>query len=265
MSGSRDPKTALQPRMPDAPRLVNVLATPKRIRTWLGDRLIADSRHALTLRANHFLPVYYFPPDDVDQTALRPTDYPVEQPDLGRAQLVWDVVIDDDRRDAVAWSYTTPPDSVSALAGAIAFDFKRMSRWMEEGEPVLVHPRDPYARVDVLDGDRLIEVMVRGRTVAQSSRTRLLIETHLPVRYYIPKADIDMTLFKPSPLRTRCPYKGEASYWNATIDDVMIENIAWSYEDPLPEVSRIGGLLCFYNDRVDMITRDGDCLSSFGV
>jgi uncharacterized protein (DUF427 family) len=47
---------------------------------------------------------------------------------------------------------------------------------------------------------------------------------------------------------TRCPYKGTARYYSAAgVDDLI-----WHYEDPLPEAGRIKGLLCFFNEKVDL-------------
>jgi uncharacterized protein (DUF427 family) len=50
--------------------------------------------------------------------------------------------------------------------------------------------------------------------------------------------------------RTRCPYKGNASHWS--LRDGRADNIAWSYEDPYPEVARIAGYVAFYQDRVSL-------------
>ncbi|MBB2201839.1 DUF427 domain-containing protein [Gluconacetobacter tumulisoli] len=260
------PKVTLQPRMADAPRLVNVLATPKRVRAYLGARLVADSRAVLTLRSNHFLPIYFFPAGDVDPSLLKPSEAIVDLPELGRIDRVWDVVSDGEEATAAAWSGDFPPDTPwAALSGYIGLEFRAFSRWMEEGEEVFVHPRDPYARIEILDGDERIDVEAGGILAASSARPRLVIETHLPVRYYLPKADVRMDHLTPSALRTRCPYKGEASYWNLVTEKGTIENIAWSYETPIPEMSRIGGMICFYADRVDAIRRNGVNLSVFGI
>jgi uncharacterized protein (DUF427 family) len=56
---------------------------------------------------------------------------------------------------------------------------------------------------------------------------------------------------------TRCPYKGVASYWSARIGDEVYRNIVWSYPEPIPECPKIKGLLCFYNEKVDLYV-DGE-------
>ncbi|MFQ5693930.1 MAG: DUF427 domain-containing protein, partial [Nitrospinota bacterium] len=50
---------------------------------------------------------------------------------------------------------------------------------------------------------------------------------------------------------TRCPYKGDASYWTVTAGGRTAENAVWSYEDPIDEVAGIEGHMAFYWDRMD--------------
>ena len=62
-----------------------------------------------------------------------------------------------------AWTYAEPLAAAPAeLKGLIAFYFFRMSRWLEEGQEIHTHPRDPYARVDVLASDRRVTVSLGG-------------------------------------------------------------------------------------------------------
>jgi hypothetical protein len=76
------------------------------------------------------------------------------------------------------------------------------------------------------------------------------------LRCYLPPEDVRVAL-QPSPTRTRCPYKGEAAYWSVDLDGRTIEDLAWSYERPNDEAARIAGLVCFFNERVDVIL-DGE-------
>jgi uncharacterized protein (DUF427 family) len=61
-----------------------------------------------------------------------------------------------------------------------------MDAWYEEDEEVFVHPRDPYHRVDILESSRRVTVRVNGEVVAQTERPKILFETGLPPRQYIP-------------------------------------------------------------------------------
>jgi uncharacterized protein (DUF427 family) len=92
--------------------------------------------------------------------------------------------------------------------------------------------------------------------VADSRRPRLLFETGLPVRYYLPKLDVRQDLLVPSAARTRCPYKGEAIYWSVQAAGARLEDIVWGYPAPIPEAPKIENLLAFFNEKVD-ITVDG--------
>ncbi len=108
-------------------------------------------------------------------------------------------------------------------------------------------------RITVTPGDVHVEVRVGGQTVAASDRPVLLDEAGLPTRYYLPRADVRTDLLRPTQHRTTCPFKGEASYWSVEVGERIHDNVVWSYETPLPEVREIAGLMCFYNEKVDLI------------
>jgi uncharacterized protein (DUF427 family) len=138
------------------------------------------------------------------------------------------------------------------LRDAVRLEWDAMDAWFEEDEEVFTHPRDPYTRVDILPSSRHVRVEVDGVTVAQSTSPRLLFETGLPVRYYLPKPHVRMDLLTHTGLETHCPYKGRAEYWSVRAGGRLHENLAWSYPAPLPESQKIAGLVCFYDERVDV-------------
>ena len=116
----------------------------------------------------------------------------------------------------------------------------------------------PDHRVDLLPESRRITVVFAGKTVADSSAALRVEETsHDPV-YYLPEKDVRMDLLHRTDHHTRCPYKGEASYW--TIEAVEAgssrrsENAVWGYPAPYDEVSGLAGYYAFYPNRVDSIT-----------
>jgi uncharacterized protein (DUF427 family) len=90
-------------------------------------------------------------------------------------------------------------------------------------------------RARILAGDQLI---------AETDDAVLLSETGYPVRAYIAREDIKLPI-EPSDKTSFCPFKGDASYWTVA----GVENGAWSYEQPKPEVEPIRGRLAFYPDR----------------
>ncbi len=107
-------------------------------------------------------------------------------------------------------------------------------------------------RITITHGDVHVEVTVGGEKVAASDRPVLLDETGLPTRYYLSREDVRAELLRPSSHTSRCPFKGEASYWSVEVGGKVYENVAWSYEHPIPNAGEIAGLLCFYPERVEM-------------
>ncbi|MDA0182842.1 DUF427 domain-containing protein [Solirubrobacter phytolaccae] len=142
----------------------------------------------------------------------------------------------------------TDPD----LDGYVLLDFDAFDAWREEDEPIHGHPRDPFARVDVRVSARPVRIALDGTVLAESTRARLLFETLVPTRFYLPREDVRLPL-QPSARHSYCPYKGEASYWSAGAH----ADIAWSYETPLPDLTVIAGLVAFWDERVDVFV-DGE-------
>jgi uncharacterized protein (DUF427 family) len=104
-------------------------------------------------------------------------------------------------------------------------------------------------------GARVV-VTVGGETIADTDKAVLLAESNLPPRYYLPREDVRFDLLSPTGTHTTCPFKGEANYWSAQAGGQLHEDVVWSYESPIPEAAGIAGLVCFYNDRVQL-TVDG--------
>ena len=150
-----------------------------------------------------------------------------------------------------------PGSPIEARMDLVRLDWNSMTEWFEEDEPVYVHPRDPYKRVDILASSRHIQVEVDGVTVADSRQPRILFETGLPPRYYLPLTDVRMDLLRPTDTQTRCPYKGTASYWSVDTGQAVHTDVVWIYRTPLPESQKVAGLACFYNEKVDIVL-DGE-------
>ena len=140
------------------------------------------------------------------------------------------------------------------LAGYVVLEFNAFT-WLEDDEEIIGHPRDPFHRVDIRASSLDVEVVFDGVRLAGTHGAQLLYETLLPVRYYIPPADVRLDLLEESPKRTFCPYKGQASYWSYP-DSGPGRNIAWSYDRRFLDAAQIHGLISFFNERVDL-TVDG--------
>jgi uncharacterized protein (DUF427 family) len=148
---------------------------------------------------------------------------------------------------------TFPESPIVELRTSVRLDWPAMDEWFEEDEPIYVHPRDPYTRVDILASSRHVVVEVGGQIVAESRQPRILFETGLPPRYYIPMTDVRMDHLRPSSTQTQCPYKGTATYWSLVVDGSEFEDVVWIYRSPLAESQKVAGLACFYNEKVDII------------
>ncbi len=168
----------------------------------------------------------------------------------------WSIVVGDRTAENAVWSYPEPIEGAPPLAGYYAFYWKRVDQWFEEDEEVFVHPRDPYHRIDATSSSRHVTVSLNDELLAESRRPTLLFETGLPTRYYLPEEDVRQHLLVASESHSRCPYKGLASYWSVQAGDELTSDLAWSYPQPNSAVAQIAGLICFYNERVDL-TVDG--------
>lgn len=223
----------------------------------LGGLFVADSSRVMLMwEPPRTVPVYYFPIADVRMELLVQSGHKRPSAAMGEARY-WNLRVAGTSAENAAWSYPAPPTGAPDASGYIAFKWDQMEAWFEEDDEVFVHPRDPYKRVDVLNSSRHVRVVVGGETLAETHRPRLLFETGLPTRYYIPKIDVRMDLLTPTDSHTACPYKGIASYWTARVGDQDFQDIAWSYPAPIPECTKIENLISFYNERVDAIYVDG--------
>jgi uncharacterized protein (DUF427 family) len=224
---------------------------PYRIRALCAGETVVDSYRPFLLHETGRLPVYYFPPEDVRRDLLDPAG-PRSETDVKGTCKRWALRIGDHSVPDAAWSYSDVPERASFLHGLVAFDWNAMDEWFCEDEQLLGHPRDPYHRIDVYPTSRHIRVLVDGEVLAETRRASALFETNLPPRYYIPADDVRTELLEPSSTRTRCAYKGSASYWSVRLGDRVIEDLVWAYRDPEHDAELIRDLLCFFNERIDL-------------
>jgi len=224
--------------------------TARRVRVVLNGQTVADSTRAKMLHLSRSLPGYYFPRADVRTDSLVESQRRDHDPNRGDIQF-WSVKVGDRLVEDAAWEHVAPPASAEFLRGFVSFDFAGMDAWFEEDEQVLIHPRDPYHRVDVRTTNRHERVLRDGVVLADTNHAKVLFETGLPPRYYIPPNDVVAQLV-PSDHHTRCAYKGVASYWSVQTGESVVPNLIWYYPEPWAEAAEIEGLLAFYDERVDV-------------
>jgi uncharacterized protein (DUF427 family) len=227
---------------------VRVEPGAKRLRAYLGGELVADTIHPTLVWEAPYYPTYYFPVADVRTELLLEEDGVAHSPSRGDGRL-FAVSAGGKLAKGAAVRYEDSP--VQELRELIRLEWAAMDAWFEEDEEVFTHARDPYTRVDILASSRHVRVEVEGVTVAESSSPRLLFETGLPARYYLPKPHVRMDLLELTDTVTHCPYKGAAQAFSVRLGGRLHEKLAWSYPAPLPESQKIAGLIAFYNERVD--------------
>jgi uncharacterized protein (DUF427 family) len=230
----------------------------RRVRATLGADTVVDSTRALLVwEPRRIVPSYAVPAEDV-RAELRPAPATDEAPPGAlhpripfRVHTADGEPVSIDGREGAGFRIADED-----LAGYVVLDFRAFEEWYEEDERVAGHPRDPFHRVDVRWSSRPVRIEVGGDVVAESMRARMVFETSLPVRFYLPRDDIRLELH-PSTRRTYCPYKGQASYWSVDAGGRRREALGWSYEEPLPDMLAIAGLVAFWDERVDVIL-DGE-------
>ena len=218
------------------------------MRAYLGGEPVLDTMRPLLVWEIPYYPTYYVPLGDV-RAELIATGATEHSPSRGDA-LVYDVKVAGATAPGAARRY--PDSPIEELRELVHVTWAAMDEWLEEDEPVYTHARDPYTRVDILASSRHVEVKVDGVTIAESHQPRMLFETGLPPRYYLPLGDVRLDMLTPSDTETHCPYKGMATYWHLDVNARRYDDFLWIYRAPLPESQKIAGLVSFYNEKVDL-------------
>ena len=110
-------KPVLRPG-PDHP--ITVTPNPRRVVVRVGDRTIAETTRALSLKEAGYPAVQYVPREDVDMSALERSDAHTYCPFKGDASYFSIRTGDGVIKDAV-WSYERPHEAMLEIAGRLAF------------------------------------------------------------------------------------------------------------------------------------------------
>ncbi|MEV5828936.1 DUF427 domain-containing protein [Spirillospora sp. NPDC052242] len=224
---------------------------PRRVRARFAGETVLDTERGKLVHETGLLPVLYVPEEDVRTDLLERTEHSTHCPFKGDAAY-WTLRVGDRAAENAVWAYPEPLQDASWLRGYMAFYWGRMDAWFDEDEEVRGHLRDPFHRVDVRATSRRVRVLRDGDVLADTTRAKLVSETGLANRFYIPAEDVNTDLLVRSGTRSVCPYKGEATYWS--LRDGAAD-VAWSYEEPLENALKAAGHLSF--DHADLTVEAG--------
>lgn len=80
-----------------------------------------------------------------------------------------------------------------------------------------------------------------GATLAESDDTVVVEGNH-----YFPADSIKRDHFTPSTTHTTCAWKGEASYYDISVDGKVNKDAAWYYPDPKQAAANIKDRVAFW-------------------
>jgi uncharacterized protein (DUF427 family) len=133
------------------------------------------------------------------------------------------------------------------------------------GDPARIHPEPgqesvwDYPRPPRLERtDSHLRVEHAGAVIAESTRAWRVLETSQPPAYYLPPDDVATDLLRPSPHRTFCEWKGQATYYDVVVGDVVVPRAAWCYPSPTEPFARIRDHVAFYPQHLDGCFVDGE-------
>lgn len=141
-------------------------------------------------------------------------------------------------------------DPLPEAPGFVVVPWTAVDTWVEEGRTLVHYPPNPYHRVDCRPTTRRLRVELAGTTLVDTDDTVLVFETSLPPRLYVRPTLVRADVLRRSATTSYCNYKGQATYWSAAVGETVIDDVAWSYGEPLPESSPIAGMLSFDPARV---------------
>src|SRR6185295_17690577 len=157
-------------------------------------------------------------------------------------------------------SYAFPAEDVGGLPnepepeapGYVRVPWDAVDTWLEEGRKLVHYPPNPYHRVDCRPTNRRLRVAVAGTTLVDTADTMVVFETALAPLLYVGPWLVRTDLLRRSDTTSYCNYKGYATYWSAVVGDAVVEDVASSYDDPLPETLPLKGFFSFDTTRADV-------------
>ena len=225
---------------------------PYRLRGFFAGEAVFDTLNAKLLYETAHLAVYYMPEEDLQHELLEPSDKQTHCPHKGAGVVPLDPRWRPLRagRGLELPGADRPGGVPLRSRGVLLGEARRVVGGGRAGFRAPARPIPPHRHVPHdTPGARLGR---RRDLVAESTRAVALFESGLPPRFYLPAEDVRMELLEPSETKTRCAYKGVASYWHVRAGETLHEDLAWTYPEPERDALSIRDLICFFNERVDL-------------
>jgi uncharacterized protein (DUF427 family) len=118
--------------------------------------------------------------------------------------------------------------------------------------------QSPAHRLFLLPLTRRIRFELGGETVLDTREARLLYETGIRPRLYVPVADFREGSLERTGSTSFCPFKGTASYRTVSAGDRVSEDAIWVYDEPTGEAPWLAGYAGVYEERFDRILDEED-------
>ncbi|EME80255.1 uncharacterized protein MYCFIDRAFT_216157 [Pseudocercospora fijiensis CIRAD86] len=250
---------------------VRTLQTPRLIQVLFNGRYIVKTTKSVFVWEHPYYPQIYIPASEIESYFSARSDdlkitpgLEIHDSENNLLATQWTLTVSSKPVEKVLAFSPNLPEPANSLSNLVKIDFESMDQWFEESSKIFVHPKDPFKRIDILQSTRHIRVSIAGHVVADTDTSMHLYETGLPCRYYMPLTRVDASVLRPSTTVTQCPYKGEAEYYSVEVEGKVYEDVVWFYNRPLLESAKVEGLVCFYNEKVE-IEVDGERLEKNAV
>ncbi|MEO1009035.1 MAG: DUF427 domain-containing protein [Planctomycetota bacterium] len=87
----------------------------------------------------------------------------------------------------------------------------------------------------------MARAIFNGQVIAESSDTKIVEGNH-----YFPPESLNKDFVQDSDVRTTCPWKGEARYYDVVVDGKTAEHAAWYYPDAKDQAKDFEGYIAFW-------------------
>ncbi len=118
------------------------------------------------------------------------------------------------------------------------------------------NPAEPRHFMRLARPTYAISASISGVEIARSTRAIKLKEVgrdiYDPVIYF-PREDVDMDKLVPIEKSSHCPLKGDAEYFDASINGKHVAEVAWSYDRTLAIAEALKAYIAFYPQRVQIV------------